>query len=331
MVAEGFCPKSVEVALRDLPPPLRPWSHALARALDARGTVEVQAADPLPHLADALVLHLDGGPLGTVTFRLGKTCAAALVTRLLRLGDGLERTSRPEDVPPALAAFLAKTTRELLGTDTSVRIVHAPSERACSPGVLLRFHEGTEPPLEAAVCVRDAHEVRPGSALALVDELQLDLPLVVAVSHAPWQELDDMAPGDIWMPDSGWLLPPDGWSQAHARALLGVPDGRRMAVVRPIQEGLAWDGETTDLDDERREPQEPAWAEVRVTAGSVRCSLRAWRELAPPITLPHESLEPWALWVAGELRARGTPRLWEGRWGVRLDEVTRPSGGPERR
>lgn len=325
MVADQICPESVENDLRCLPPLLQPWARALAHALNARGRVEIDVGAAPVEIPEALVVRLDGGPFGQATFRLGKSCAAALVMVLLRRGEGLERTSGPAEVPRAIGASLARSIGNLLGTGAAVRIVDGSAEPRSSSGVLLRFHDAKDSPLEASLEVCSAEGDGRRATFALLEDLEVDLPLFVAVSHAPWQELRDMAPGDLWMPDSGWLLPPDGWNAASPRGLLGLPSAQRLAVVRPVPGGLRWDGEMTPLGDEATSPEEP-WAEVRISAGSVRCPLRSWLELEPPITLPYQRPDRLSLWIDGQLRARGAPRIVEGAWGIELDEVT---GAPE--
>lgn len=325
MVADQTCPESVERDLRCLPPLLQPWARGLAHALNARGGVGIDVSDVPAEIPEALVVRLDGGPFGQATFRLGKPCAAALVVVLLRRGEGLERTSGPAEVPRAIGALLARSVVHLVGAGAAVRVVDDSAEPRSSPGVLLRFHDEKGAPLEAALDVLAAPDAGRTATFALVEDLELDLPLFVAVSHAPWQELRDMAPGDLWMPDSGWLIPPDGWNGASRRVLLGLPSAQRLAVVRPVPDGLAWDGEITHLGDEATAPEEP-WAEVRISAGSVRCALHSWLELEPPVTLPYQRPDRYSLWIDGKLRARGTPRTLDGAWGIELDEVT---GGTE--
>lgn len=315
--------EALEGDLRRLPPSYEPWARALALALGARGRVAIDVRDAPVEVPEALVVQLDGGPLGQATFRLGKACAAALVLVLLRRGEGLERTSHASEVPRAIGALLARSVTHPLAPGATVRVVEPATQPRVAPGVLLCFRDVHDAPLEAALEVRAAERSERTTTIALLEDLELELPLLVAISHAPWQELRDMAPGDLWMPDSGWLISPDDQNGASRAALLGLPNARRLAVVRLVPGGLAWDGAIMHIEDEGASPEEPPWAEVRVSAGSVRCSLRSWLDLVPPVVFPYQRPDRYSLWIDGKLRARGTARTLQGAWGIELDEVCR--------
>lgn len=314
----------------DGPPRLRVWGEVLAAALDARAPVVwgPQGSEPPP--ASTLVVQLRWADQ-VVAFHLGKRCAAAIVAHLLRRGEGLERTSGPERVRAAVAEHLARTARQIVGSGIRIEMGRGSPDRSWGPLAALTLCTEKEAHLEAALRLAEQRTVALGSAVELV-ELELAVPLIVAVSSVPAAEIAGWGRGDLWLPAAGWLVTPESFTEegsapapggARKRAFLALADPRRVAWVEAQGGARLRYAEVASREALCAEPSPPldtAWVEVRVSAGWVRANLGSWSTLASgdELILSDPS---WTLWVDGVLTAYARPCRWEETWALELTAV----------
>jgi hypothetical protein len=240
----------------------------LAHAFGDGALVEPGAGEALEGAAIHIPLGSTGGD--ALLFGFDKPGAAALLTRLFRSG-ALDRTRPlpPEQIEAALSALMARAAFEVLGLELSREV--APRGRTF---------------------VRSSAVVRMGAERFVVSLAQspsesglganarVRLPLVVAVSAAPLAELEVMAPGDVWLPESGWLSTP----LRPERALLALPGGDRGLWVGVGEDGARVSGPEVRLDalcqTTPDEALDAAWARVQVELGHVELTLAEVSSLA---------------------------------------------------
>lgn len=208
---------------------VRAWERVLAAALRHEGAIQ-RHAPSAPEDHRALAVFLESTTAGTAELRLDKGCAAAIVAALLRQGGVLHPRSGPADVRRAVASRLAETAAEL--GDDSVRILQEPPGCVWDGTVVLDMDLGgdvvsatlrTSP----QTSLRRPPPVHRGSGG--IPELELELPFVVALGRAAPEDVEDWAPGDVWLPELGWLVTPDALHgttrDVDVRTHVGATDG----------------------------------------------------------------------------------------------------------
>ncbi len=167
------------------------WCRALEQALGEGALVE-----PAPHGDErarelTVCLH-DGAYAATLGFE--KKGAAAMLAPLLRSGS-LDRGSTPETIALALGRRLAAEASRLCGAALSVTVACAPAR--ASSRHLLAARQGRER-FDVSLWLEVVNS-------PLLADLELELPLFVALSTAPRAELAELTVGDLWYPGEGWL------------------------------------------------------------------------------------------------------------------------------
>ncbi len=173
------------------------WAELVARAAGGRITArrEGQGSD------GAVQLWFEEVTGALVGLALEKALAAHLLAPLLRSREGELRRMAGTEVLRALGRHLAELAeRDGLGAVSS-RAAPASAAHLRGEGFALRTDES-----ELQITVWSEPLASPVRAPLL--ELSLGFSIVVAVSACPTAELDDLRPGDVWLPDSGWLLDP---------------------------------------------------------------------------------------------------------------------------
>ena len=196
-------------------------------------------------------------------------------------------------------------------------------------------------PYAAYVLLSDS--VPPGSEAApALDELgnvEVSLPLVIAVSLATRTELDALRPGAAWLPGAGALANARG----EGRGVLAAPNGDAGAPVDLTADGrivlregrftIAPDEPITghgtmaeaNGDDTLTEAVLEAPVVVRVELGAVSMPASDWAKLRPGdvIETGQRVAEPVVLRIAGHAVARGELVDVDGELGVRIRELVK--------
>jgi hypothetical protein len=295
------------------------WCAVLRRALGRDAHVELAAPDVDREGREGreltVTLRADSG--GTATFGFGKSGAAAVLSPLLRSG-ALGRSSTPDAVARVLGDLLAREATALWGS--GVHALARPLRTSEAARLVLTVELGWDR-FEVSLWL-DVPGVAP------LAEACLELPLFVAVSSALRAELDGLREGDLWYPESGWLVAPDALFAQAARsgearpgaptqqeppalALLGTP-GDTSATWVALQNGsLVLTGPRTTLG-VLCSPQVESGVNHAALAASPHL-LEAW--CVASVELGHVRLtaeEASTLRVGGRLalRSSATARLW---------------------
>ena len=187
--------------------------------------------------------------------------------------------------------------------------------------------------------------------LASLGGIPLRLPLVGAASVGSRSDLSSLRPGDVWLPDDGWLHagPAPRGAELHRlplrRAALSSPEREHGVAVGCSDDGrLVLRGDIialgADVESESREQSgdDEAMSQpddtlkgialdapivVRVEVGSVTLTAREWAQLRPGDVLETglRLAEPAVLRVAGREVARGELVSIDGDLGVRIREI----------
>lgn len=332
------------------------WAKVLTAALGAEGRVDWLGGSSAKGAQEGqtLAVYLESRTHGAAALHLDKGCAAAIVAGLLRRGERLHPQSDPRAVRRAIAEHLEDCAVRVLGDASARGVLDMPPRDWGAPLVLQVEHQGEvlsatlrpaqptpgQAPASAPPQGALLSEERSPATSDPLDALELDLPLVVALGTAAPEDVEGWAPGDLWLPDEGWLLPPplldaalgsDGAPETtrvartdRGAAALLLPGARTGIWVRPEGSSLRFDGPLLARDLEG-DPTAPGGAvEVRITAGAARLSLARWSALTPGGRLPWIPEPLWTVLVDGRPRAWGAPRRWEDAWGVRLVHVFPP-------
>ncbi len=268
---------------------------------------------------EGAAIHVSFKSAGGDALLLGfdKAGAAALLTRLFRSG-ALDRTRPlpPEQIEAALSALIARAAFEALGLELS---------REAAP--------------RGRTFVRSSAVVRVGAERFVVSLAQspaesgfgasarLRLPLVVAVSAAPRAELEAMASGDTWLPESGWLSAPLGFE----RALIALPGGECGLWVVLGADGARVSGPEVRLDalcqTTPDEVFDASWARVQVELGHVELTLAEASSLTVGQALGLVPSETAWLVLDGARRASGRLEQTAEGFGLRIHSRGGPRGG----
>ncbi len=287
----------------------------IAHAFGDGALVEPGDGEPL----DGAAIHLSFGSTGgdALLFGFDKAGAAALLTRLFRSG-ALERTRPlpPEQIEAALSALIARAAFEALGLELSREV--APRGRTfVRSSCVVR--------VGAERFVVSLAQSPPESGLGA--SARLRLPLVVAVSAAPRAELEAMALGDVWLPESGWLSAPLGFEQA----LLALPGGEHGLWVVLRAEGARISGPEVRLDalcqTTPTQALDASWARVQIEVGHVELTLAELSSLAAGQALGLARAETAWLVIDGARHASGHLEQTGEGFGLRIDSLGGPGVG----
>jgi len=273
------------------------------------------------------------------TLELSSELVAALVLRVLGRAPHLVLSDAPSEprLAGAIAAIVSEVIRRSEG-DMPVRVVPAaaPSSQLLAVAITVRF-EGR--PYEALIFigVRDAPTLGAHTevTLASLGELEVAVPLLVAVSLGSPNDLYSLEPGDAWLPGDGWWVD----SKILGHGLLTAPTAEYGVRVRLAENGqLVLGGEKTTIavdggeimsqaNDEATQALTETVLEapivVRVELGSVSLRAREWAELRPGdvIETGRHIAEPVVLRVAGREVAQGELVNIDGELGVRIRKL----------
>jgi flagellar motor switch/type III secretory pathway protein FliN len=257
------------------------------------------------------------------------------------LGRSLALERQGERLEPALSGAVAA-----LAIEVARRVARDPAELAprvpAEPFVSIdvTVHVDAKP-YAAYVLVSD--RAPPGSEVpATLDELgnvEVSLPVVIAVALATREELELLVPGSAWLPGAGALTDARG----VGRGVLAAPSSERGASVDLTADGrivlrherieIAADSaasEHSDMkeangDDTLTEAVLEAPVVVRVELGAVSMPASDWAKLRPGdvIETGQRVAEPVVLRIAGHAVARGELVDVDGELGVRIRELVR--------
>jgi flagellar motor switch/type III secretory pathway protein FliN len=275
----------------------------------------------------------------TVGIGVSPDLATALLSRVLARSITLEREDTKLDpaLLGALGALAVEVARRAAREPVSLSRRSLP-ETLVSIDVTVRV-DGK--PHAAYVLVNDS--VLPGSETEpTLDELgnvEVALPLVIAVSLATPSELDALRPGAAWLPGAGALANARG----VGRGVLAAPNGEAGAPVDLTADGrivlregclaIAPDEPITGQgtmaqangDDTLTEAVLEAPVVVRVELGAVSMPASDWAKLRPGdvIETGQRVAEPVVLRIAGHAVARGELVDVDGELGVRIRELVK--------
>jgi type III secretion system YscQ/HrcQ family protein len=195
-------------------------------------------------------------------------------------------------------------------------------------------------PHAAYVRVRDAVAAVPELPVVLgeLGNVEVSLPVVVALSLATRAELATLRPGSAWLPGKGAFVDARG----VGRGVLAAPTGERGAAVdltadgrivlrhdavaiAPDEASTADDMAEANGDDTLTDAVLEAPVVVRVELGSVSMPANEWAKLRPGdvIETGQRVAEPVVLRIAGRAVARGELVDVDGELGVRIRELVK--------
>jgi hypothetical protein len=299
------------------------WCEVLRRAVggEARVALEAVGEDRSPREL-TVTLRAEGG--GTATFGFGKAGAAAVLAPLLRSG-ALGRSSTPEAVARVLGQQLAHEATRLWGSE--VRALGPTARSAGAVRLALTVALGRER-FDVSLWL---DELGPPP----LAETSLVLPLFVAVSSALRAELAELCVGDLWFPESGWLITPDA-KNGPALALLGSSAGDGATWVAVQNGSLVLTGPRTtrgalctatgahgapgsaEQAAPSRLPEE--WCTASIELGSVRLTTAAAATLRAGARLELERTGA-RLWIDDRVCAHGDLEEHPEGWALRVREV----------
>jgi type III secretion system YscQ/HrcQ family protein len=273
---------------------------------------------------------------------LGVGVAPDLATALLSrvLGRSLATLHPDSKLDPALLGALGALAVEVLRRSARepVALVTEPlAESSIAFDLTVRV-DGK--PHGATVRLSDpgasGHETR--VALGELGDIEVSLPVVIALSLATRAELDALRPGAAWLPGAGAFADARG----VGRGVLAAPTAERGASVDLTADGrivlrhdaveIANDeaNSTDDMaetngDDTLTDAVLEAPVVVRVELGSVSLPASEWAKLRPGdvIETGQRVAEPVVLRIAGRAVARGELVDVDGELGVRIRELVK--------
>jgi type III secretion system YscQ/HrcQ family protein len=301
---------------------------------------EIRTSSTPPDLGASAMLELADGSAELV-LTAEPELVNVLVSRALGRSPKLASSTNPVD-PILLGAFSALAVETARRTGSVLLRVSQPSVRApreahtvpVSVDATLVF-DGRPYAVKAWVrcAMPPSALLEPPVALDALGEIEIAVPIVVALSCADRSELAALEPGDAWLPGAGW------WIDAGVgRGALAAPaaergvavdlaDGGRI-VLRGETVSLAVDGEQEMADsDQGQEALNEAVLEapvvVRIELGSVSMTAREWARLrsGDVIETGRRVAEPVILRIAGREVARGELVNVEGELGVRIRQI----------
>lgn len=318
-------------ATAPVPHAIAAFGEALSRAYGPSARVELHEG-----LTSRAERELTFGVIAesgeAAVFGFDKAGAALLLTSLLRAGR-LERDAvsrRPLALEQALGSALARDVGWALGV----------AVRHDAEALTRRFaHRAELSVLVADELARVALSVSLPEEPLLGSSL-LRLPLIVAVSAVPRAELSELAVGDLWLPESGWLLAPEALARQgslEGRALLATPSGVEAVWVVPSASGAVVSGPRVALDalcglarskpgraePAALEPRDEDFALVHVEVGHAEIGLARAAALRAGSQLPLVRTSPAWLCVDGRRLARGAFETTEHGYGLRIQELER--------
>jgi type III secretion system YscQ/HrcQ family protein len=313
-------------------------SHELAELVAARVELSFRPLGRAPVREHFLEIVLD---LGARTLGIGVSpdLATALLGRILGRAITLERPDATLDASlrGALAALAVEAAR---------RVAREPV--ALSPGPLAEPGAAVDLTVRVDGKPHAAYVLLGGSGpsgieapatLAELGDIEVALPLVVAVSLATRAELARLRPGSAWLPGSGALVDARGFG----RGVLAAPNGdggapadltadgqvvlREGRVALTPDEASARHGEMAEAngDDTLTDAVLEAPVVVRVELGTVSMPASDWAKLRPGdvIETGTRVAEPVVLRIAGRAVARGELVDVDGELGVRIRELVK--------
>jgi type III secretion system YscQ/HrcQ family protein len=169
--------------------------------------------------------------------------------------------------------------------------------------------------------------------LASLGEIPITLPVVTATSSADTADVRSLAPGDIFLPGSGWTVHRGAKAPLVGEVLLAAP-GADVAIAARLGDGGEFvvlgkrpvyaEAEAMTPDDTTATSEAVLEAPlvVRVEVGAVTMTAREWAALraGDVVALGKRIGEPVALRVGGAVVARGELVDIEGEIGVRIRE-----------
>lgn len=300
----------------------------------ARGTLEGVAIDFPGH-----GLHVFVRPEP----ELWRACVARLLEQEFELGwadTGIDAALRGAGAALVLevARRVSRAEAPSLSNDADVRGAHA-----LEGALTLRLGEKPyrcDLSVEISAPGRGA-AVRPPPRLAQLGAARVAVPWVAAVSCAPVQALEQLEPGDVWIPGAqSWVaaeLGANGGVLAPPNTSCGIPirvvSGRTVLgaqlVGLPEEAEVSMSQNTGDLDSlEDIVGQTPLV--VRLELGVLELSAAEWAALRPGdvVQSGRRIADPVVLRAAGQEIARGELVDIEGEIGVRITHVGAARGGP---
>lgn len=281
-----------------------------------------------------------------VTLGAEPALVAALLERLLARPFALPRpgTELEPSVAGAFAALCVEVARRVAGEPVTLTApLDANAETLCA---LLRV-ELEDRTYAAHALVAPGPAPTRGAArpdLTLLGELELAVPVVVAVALATREELRRLAPGAAFVPGAECWVDAAGCGRGALVAATGergawvelTRDGRLVLRegVAELSHDDAGSGSTMSEPDDVNQTLVNAALEapvvVRVELGVVSMSAAQWARVGPGdvIETGHRVAEPVILRVAGRVVARGELVDVDGEVGVRVRELfgDRPEG-----
>ncbi|HEV8245257.1 MAG TPA: FliM/FliN family flagellar motor switch protein [Polyangiaceae bacterium] len=345
-----------------------PW-HALER-LSRRSVRGLRRARDLirpGQKLEAVLGELAGTQVEIIVRHLGRSRAPSAAREIvLQLGNSpahLGVTLEPDGVQVMLARALGRPLSLIrpdaelgstlsgaaaaLAIEVARRLLSAPVRLATAPA------EGDPVELEATVLIEgrpfaaslrawvDGAEPAPSCGLAVLGDMPLALPLVVAVSATERAELEALELGDAWFPGRGWWIDRSLAGHAalaapHSERGIGVeltPAGAvvlrggaldlSMEVPPTPEEEAAMSGNDDEPEALLAEVVLEAPVVVRVELGTVSLTAAEVAEMraGDVIETGRRLAEPVVLRVAGRAIARGDLVDVEGELGVRIREL----------
>jgi flagellar motor switch/type III secretory pathway protein FliN len=265
--------------------------------------------------------------------------AAALLERILARPFSLTRDAT--ELEPAVAGALAA-----LAVEVARRLAREPVELSSEPrydastlraDVTLRF-DGRAYAAYALLALSPMPTAeRPRVELETLGDLELAIPLVIALSLASPGELTRLAPGTAFVPGERAWVDARGIGRAVLCAALGergvwvdLPSDGRLVLTEELAE-LAPDrpdsgdamAEADDVNETLANAALEAPVVVRVELGTVSMTATDWARLRPGdvVETGRRIAEPVLLRIAGRVVARGELCDVDGEVGVRVREL----------
>jgi type III secretion system YscQ/HrcQ family protein len=274
----------------------------------------------------------------TVGIGVAPDLATALLSRVL--GRSVAALQKDSKLDPALLGALGALAVEVLRRSARepVALVAEPLAASSIAFDLVVHVDGQ--PHGATVRLSDPGPSGPEPRVALGDlgDIEVSLPVVIALSLAAQAELDALRPGAAWLPGAGAFTDARG----VGRGILASPSAERGAAVDLTDDGrivlrhdtveIAADeaSSTDDMaeangDDTLTDAVLEAPVVVRVELGSVSLPASEWAKLRPGdvIETGQRVAEPVVLRIAGRAVARGELVDVEGELGVRIRELVK--------
>jgi type III secretion system YscQ/HrcQ family protein len=276
----------------------------------------------------------------TLSIGVAPDLATALLSRVL--GRSLAALHHDSKLDPALLGALGALAVEVLRRSARepVALVAEPLALAQSSITFDLTVRVDGKPHGATVRVSDPGPSGPETRVALgeLGDIEVSLPVVIALSLATRAELEALRPGAAWLPGAGAFTDARG----VGRGMLAAPTGERGASVDLTADGrivlrhdaieIAADeaNSTEDMaeangDDTLTDAVLEAPVVVRVELGSVSLPASEWAKLRPGdvIETGQRVAEPVVLRIAGRAVARGELVDVDGELGVRIRELVK--------